>query len=407
MGPLEGIKVIDFSTHVAVPCAARLLGDWGAHVIKVENPNGDLWRYFGIGVNTPITDEENPIFEFCNSNKEIIAINTKEEKGREVLYKLLEDADLFLTNVRGKSLKKMGLDHETLMAKFPKLTYFYFNGYGEKGPMAAWPGFDISAYWASSGFMKDYVWKGSKPFMPGVGGGDILCASLNTAAILAALTAAKKEGKGVYATNSLYGTGIWHDFGDIIVKQPQYGYERPQSEDKTLNPLVFIYRCKNDTFCLPGGVDFPTAVDRVLDIHGLSDLKEDPYYHDAMSRDENGSHPLLPLLKKSFAEKTAAEWVELYQEKDVVCQEVKGAESVWGSEQAWANDYLTTIYYPSSRNMTIMPNAPVRFGGYDTKKSEHVGGVGWTSRKVMREHGFTEEEINECVEKGYVVASDE
>ncbi|MBR0085013.1 MAG: CoA transferase, partial [Lachnospiraceae bacterium] len=104
MGPLDGVKVVELATHVAMPIAARLMGDWGAHVIKIENPKGDPWRLFGFNYGIPITDEENIIFSMQNSNKELISIDLKDEKGREVLFKLLEDADVFLTNVRNRSL---------------------------------------------------------------------------------------------------------------------------------------------------------------------------------------------------------------------------------------------------------------------------------------------------------------
>ena len=140
MKPLEGIKVVELGTHVAVPMAARLMADWGAEVIKVESLTGDLWRSYGLNVKTPVTDEENPIFAVPNANKRLIALNLKTDKGRE---------DVFMSNVRLKGLKGLGLDYESLSRRFPKLVYFHFTGYGYDGPWAKRPGFDIAAFWSA------------------------------------------------------------------------------------------------------------------------------------------------------------------------------------------------------------------------------------------------------------------
>ena len=117
MKPLQGVKVVELGTHIAVPLASRLLADWGAQVIKVENPSGDLWRYYGLNVRTPISDEENPMFSIPNANKKIVSLNLKTEAGKRILFQLLEDADVFMTNVRMKGLKGLGLDYESLVRR--------------------------------------------------------------------------------------------------------------------------------------------------------------------------------------------------------------------------------------------------------------------------------------------------
>lgn len=122
MKPLKGIKVVDLTTYMATPATGRVLGEWGADVIKVEAAKGDPLRVTQAAVfNMPMSDEENLAFDMCNLNKRFISLNLKSETGAEVMDKLLADADVFLTNTRTKSLKKMGLDWETLHAKYPKL----------------------------------------------------------------------------------------------------------------------------------------------------------------------------------------------------------------------------------------------------------------------------------------------
>ena len=152
MKPLKGIKVVDLTTYMATPATGRVLGEWGADVIKVEAAKGDPLRVTQAAVfNMPMSDEENLAFDMCNLNKRFISLNLKSETGAEVMDKLLADADVFLTNTRTKSLKKMGLDWETLHAKYPKLIMAHGLGYGKKGPEKDDPGFDVTCYMARGG----------------------------------------------------------------------------------------------------------------------------------------------------------------------------------------------------------------------------------------------------------------
>lgn len=134
--PLQGIKVLELGTHVAVPSACRLMAEYGAEVIKIETAGGDPWRYSGLNVNLSIEDFSCPVFTIQNNGKRLISLDLKTDGGKEVFLKLLEDTDIFCTNVRLKGLAKMGLDYETLKEKFPQLIYVHFTGYGHRGPDA-------------------------------------------------------------------------------------------------------------------------------------------------------------------------------------------------------------------------------------------------------------------------------
>ena len=141
MKPLEGIKVVDLTTYMATPATGRVLGEWGADVIKVEAAKGDPLRVTQAAVfNMPMSDEENLAFDMCNLHKRFISLNLKSEVGAEVMDKLLSEADVFITNTRTKSLRKMGLDWETLHAKYPRLIMGHGLGYGKKGAEKDDPG---------------------------------------------------------------------------------------------------------------------------------------------------------------------------------------------------------------------------------------------------------------------------
>ena len=106
--PLEGYKVVDLTTFVAAPVCSRLLADLGAEVIKVEHPAGDGWREFGINYNPRFNEDENPVFDIYNTGKKFISLNLKNPDAKEVMWKLLEEADVFVTNTRPDALKRLG-----------------------------------------------------------------------------------------------------------------------------------------------------------------------------------------------------------------------------------------------------------------------------------------------------------
>ena len=151
--PLEGIRVVELATVVAAPTASRVLCAFGAEVIKVETKIGDEMRRAGEFEMVVCEDDKNPLFTIQNSGKRLTSIDLKNPDGKAAFLKLLETADVFLTNVRLPSLGRLGLDYETLHKAYPGLVYAHFSGFGPKGPDAAKPGFDSTAFWLRSGPM--------------------------------------------------------------------------------------------------------------------------------------------------------------------------------------------------------------------------------------------------------------
>jgi crotonobetainyl-CoA:carnitine CoA-transferase CaiB-like acyl-CoA transferase len=156
---LQGLKVVDFSAYIAGPGAASILCDWGAEVIKVERPGGDSMRHTFADVKSELSG--NPVFELDNRGKRGIVLDIGKPEGREALARLADEADVFLTNVRPASLKRVGLDDETLRAANPRLVYAVITGYGLEGPDAHKPGFDVTAFWARAGVANMIAPKGS------------------------------------------------------------------------------------------------------------------------------------------------------------------------------------------------------------------------------------------------------
>ena len=168
---LKGVKVVELATFIAAPACGRFLADVGADVIKVEAPAGDQLRYTAPSEGRPLDQRENTTFDLENANKRGIALNLKSPGAKEVFFKLLEDADVFLTNWRPDALVRAGLDYEELKARFPKLVYAQITGYGDKGPDKDLPGFDFTAFFARGGLLGTLYEKGTVPMnvIPGLG----------------------------------------------------------------------------------------------------------------------------------------------------------------------------------------------------------------------------------------------
>ena len=154
---------------LAGPMTARILAEWGADVIKVETLNGDAWRKQAGTTLSPCTEQANPNFDMQNINKRFVSLNLRSEAGHEAMIKLLEGADVFLTNFRLQALEGMGLAYEQLKERFPRLIHASVLGYGDQGPDKDRPGYDYTVFFSRTGLMADLPPAGAGPLVP-IGG---------------------------------------------------------------------------------------------------------------------------------------------------------------------------------------------------------------------------------------------
>eukprot|EP00935_MAST-01C_sp_MAST-1C-sp1_P002225 g2225.t1 len=220
-GPLlDGIRVVELATVIAAPTAAALLADYGAEVIKIENPRApDISRSWGRGDDPAKTAQPGlnetvegggSAFVQINRGKKSIALDPTKPEGIVLMKKLLDTADIFVTNVRNRSLKKLGLDYESLAPEFPRLVYGHLSAFGQAGPMVDDPGYDFGAFWAQSGVM-DLIRSGEDASMPRFPGGigDNTTAVQLLGGIFGALYDRERTGKGQLVDASLMRAGVW------------------------------------------------------------------------------------------------------------------------------------------------------------------------------------------------------
>src|SRR6202162_1319852 len=204
----SGLKVVDLASFIAGPAAAVILSDFGAEIIKVEPPQGELWRIANKTPPQPIAREPYQ-WHLNNRNKRGIAVDLKSPGAAKILRRMVEWADVLIVNTPHAARKKLGLEYEDVVPWNPRLIYADLTGFGERGPDSSLPGFDITAYWARSGLLSLTRDAGAPPTLPVSGSGDHATAVTLFSAIVTALYRRERTGKGSCVTTSLLAAGVW------------------------------------------------------------------------------------------------------------------------------------------------------------------------------------------------------
>jgi cinnamoyl-CoA:phenyllactate CoA-transferase len=410
--PLAGVKVVEYATFIAAATTGRFLADLGADVIKIESAKGDPLRYTAPTEGRPADKwslfHENTTWDLENGNKRCLSLNTKTPEGKEALFKLLEDADIFITNNRVQSLAKNGLDYDSLKERFPKLVYGMITGYGDKGPDKDLPGFDFTAFFARAGYLDSLRQKGTIPMnvCPGLGDHNV---GMNLAAgVLAALYHAEKTGKGERVATSLLETAV-HNMGMMVqaAQYTDYGVKYPIAIREANNPLNAAWETKDGRFiqtCMP---DYNTYFDRWMDVIGKPELKGSDRYFPAVSMVEQGTGiEVYDMISEAMKTKTAAEWTPILTEADFAFSLCQTWEEMLEDEQIWANDCYTKMTYDNGAERVLV-NLPIRF--QEMGKPEYNRGpmIGEHSEDVLREIGYTEDQIAAFKENGVIYIGDQ
>ncbi|MEG1789919.1 MAG: CaiB/BaiF CoA-transferase family protein [Oscillospiraceae bacterium] len=400
--PLDGIKVVELATVVAAPTTSRMLAAYGAEVIKVETINGDPMRRAGVTEVAPYEDYKNPLFTVNNSNKRLISINIKSEEGKVALFKLIENADVFITNVREESLGRLGLDYETLKETCPELIYAHFSGYGNDGPVAKNPGFDSTAFWLRSGPLADWQVKGYFPFVPTYAFGDMSTSSVLLSGILMALMGREKSGEGTKVECSLFGSGIWCNAIGVISTQFERQHLNPDPL-RPRNPFATLYECADEKWIGFYINEYLSEKEKFANILGMRDILDDPRYDSIDSLAESGAIvEAVERVQKIFKTKTSSEWRKYLSANSVSCEVMQSTHDVSRDEQAIANHYVEEVEFADNLKV-MMPCPPVFFSNYGRRQYEPTGRIGEDTQEVFSMLGYTEEEIGKLREAGTIL----
>jgi crotonobetainyl-CoA:carnitine CoA-transferase CaiB-like acyl-CoA transferase len=395
VGPLEGLKVIDLSHIMAGPACSMLLADMGADVIKVEKmPGGDDARR----MVPPTVADESAAFLIMNRNKRGIALNLKTEGGRGVLSRLLKDADVLIENYRRGTMEKMGFGYDALHALNPKLIYCSISGFGRTGPYADRGGFDLVAQ-GMSGLMSI---TGEKPGCPPMKVGppltDITAGILACVGVLAALHARESSGQGQMVDTSLFEAGITHTYWHSAICFATGVAPGPMG---TAHPLNAPYQAfpASDGWITVGAANQENWL-RLLEALEAPNLRDDPRFVNNAGRMRNLSE-LTVALTPLFQRRTVAEWLRRLEESGVPAGPVLDIAQMHADPQALAREMIVETTHPTAGKVKAI-GLPIKF-------SETPGGVrkaapllGQHTREVLREHGFSDAEIDQMAEQGAI-----
>lgn len=396
---------MELATFIAAPCTARFLADLGADVIKVEAPMGDPLRYTAANEGRPLDQKENTSYDLENAGKRCIAINIKSPEGREVLEKLIADADVFITNNRQPSLIKNKLDYETLHAKYPSLVYGFISGYGEKGPDKDLPGFDFTAFYARGGILGPLRDKTSTPMLTVQGFGDHQVAMNLAAGVLAALFKAKMTGEGDQVVVSLFHSAVWDV--SLMLQSSQYGADSckfPMERWENGNPLTMCYKTQDDQWLQIAMPQYDRHYPVFMKAAGHPEMIDDPRYFPQKNLYPNRKE-FSGWMTDLFQTKDCAEWCKLLDAADIPYAVAQNWDTLLEDKQAWASDIFYEMQYSNGNKRTLV-RPPVMFKENGLPDYNRGPYLAEHTEEILGQYGYTDDEISKMISDGAVTSMD-
>ncbi len=400
-GALQGIKVVELGHWVAVPCACAILSDWGAEVIKIEDPGvGDSLRGIKSIEGIPLRNHILPVFEVLNRGKRGLGVNLRTDQGRQVVYRLVEQCDVFVSNFQLRVLDRLGMNYETLNQLNPKLIYATLTGYGEEGADSDKPGYDYTAFWSRGGLMaKLGAPTGAPPsHRPGIG--DSITSMCITSGILAALLAREKTGKGQKVAFSLYQTAVWVLNQDIQIALCK-NQEIPNIDrEKVKNPIWNSYQTSDGRWVQLAMMQSERYWPEFCRAIGRPELQNDSRFDSDEKRAQN-NELLISIINEVFARKSLREWIEILDRHGLVSSMAQTISEITNDPQAAENDFFVKFDHPNAGEIRLVAS-PVKFSETEASVKGPAPEVGQHSEEILLEAGYTWDEITRLKDEGAI-----
>jgi len=394
--PLEGIKVVEYGVFHAGPGAGAILGDLGAEVIKIECGIGDPERYWtSVGrMSMAGPDGESIMHEISNRNKKGVYLDIKTEKGRAIFLHMIKDADVFITNLRKSTKKRLAIDYDTLSRENPRLIHANVSGYGQEGPVCDLGAFDPLGQ-ARSGMM--FLSDPERPGLIHLAVLDQATAIAASHAILTALYVRERKQKGQEVHVSLYGTGMWLLYANLMIQSLISVDSAIPWHREENSPLRNSFCCADGKWVI--GVHHPEEKywPSFCKATGREDMIGDHRFADNDSRAANRKE-LLDIFDNIFAQKSRDEWMERFAAYGLMFSPVQRIAEVLTDRQALENGYVVPFKHPTFGNVKI-PGYPVHFSDCQAGTRSAAPKIGQHTESVLQGMGFTLEEIERLKEE--------
>ena len=346
---LEGIRVLDWTLFQQGPVSTMLLAELGADVIKIEerssgDPGRGMMKVVGAILNVPEGDR-NAYFEYNNRSKKGITLDLKKEKGKQILYQLVEKSDVFVQNYRQGVAERLGLDYETLRKYNPKLIYAHSTGWGPEGPDKFEPSADYTGI-ARSGMMYIAGEPDMPPQMIQSGVADQTGAIMTTLGVVSALFHRERHGIGQKIDVSLLGAMTAGTLGVALSLNLISGISTWRTHRKKAgNPLWNHYECKDGKWIALANLQPDKFWPNLCRAMNLGDIEHDPAFSDMDARTKN-KEELIAILDQGFAAMTHDEWIDRLKKEGVIYSRLNAISDLTDDPQMLANDYITEWDHP-------------------------------------------------------------
>lgn len=393
-GPLEGIRVLDFTIAQQGAYATMLMADMGAEVIKVEQPGrGDIGRVLGMDRRTGYS----LYFLAINRGKRGLTLDLKSEKGREVALRLARDCDVVASNFRPGVMEKVGLDYEAFKQVNPRIIYATASAFGSKGRLGWKPGNDILAQ-AMSGLMST-TGEGDEPLPTGAAVADHMSALTLALGIVSALLVRERTGLGQKVETSLLGSTLagqsWELTHYLITRE-----EQPKAgRGNALLPLIWYTYRTADGYMAIGGVP-PDRWHAFCQGIDWPELETDERFASVGGRLRDKAE-LNRLLDEHFSTRSTAEWLQRLEEADIFCAPVYNYAQVSDEAQVYDNGYVVSVQHPRLGEIPMV-NCPIQFSETPAAIGAAEPRLGEHTDEVLEGFGYDAEEIERLREEGVV-----
>ena len=393
----SGLKVVDFASFIAGPGAAVILSDFGAEVIKVEPAVGDTWR---IGYKIPPQPRatDNYPWHLSNRNKRGLSLNLKSPQAGAVVERLVKWADVVIVNTPPPARRKLKLTYEDVKQVNPRVIYADVTGYGDKGPDADLPGFDITAYWARTGLLSLTRDAGAPPTLPVAGSGDHATAVSLYSAIVTALYRRERTGEGSYVTTSLLASGVWASAVAIQGALVDATFYPLHDRLNPPNAIFNVYQSQDDSWFVI--VLTPDKWPALANGIGRPDLLTDSRFGEPRNLVKYSAQ-LTAILDEAFGSQPMVHWHEVFEHGHITFGVVRAPLDVVTDPQLRANDIVVPLEGAGGK-LQFTISSPLQVHGVSKVPAKRAPEIGEHNDEILRELGFDAKQIESLHGSGAV-----